>query len=412
MNILVINAGSSSLKYQLINLEDESVSCKGLCERIGFEMANVKHTTKDGRKFEKQIEIKEHKKAFEVVAQLLVDEKFGVLKSLKEISAVGHRIVQGAEIFKESAVVTEKVLQQIEDLSFLAPLHNHAQAQAIKAAIETFGEEVKEVAVFDTSFHQTIPKKAFLYGLPYECYEKYKIRKYGFHGTSHRYVSRKVAKMLGKDVSSLKIVSCHLGNGSSICAIENGKSVDTTMGLTPVDGFLMGTRCGNVDPSCVMFLMKQENLTVDEMVELLNEKSGLLGISGVSSDYRDVKKAALKGNERAKTALEMLAYQIRKKIASCVAAMDGVDVLTFAGGIGENSCDVVISICKNLKFLGAEINEEKAKETVGGKSGIISTNNSKIAICIVPTNEELLIAKDTKKLAFGWNLMNFKKKIK
>ena len=401
MNILVINAGSSSLKYQLINLEDETVVSKGLCERIGFKTAKVKHTTKDGREFVEEMEIKEHKKAFEIVSRLLVDEEFGVLKSLKEISAVGHRIVQGAEVFKESAIVTKKVLQQIEDLSFLAPLHNHAQAQAIKASIATFGEDVKQVAVFDTSFHQTIPKKAFLYGLPYEFYEKYKIRKYGFHGTSHRYVSRKVAKVLGKDIANLKIVSCHLGNGSSICAIENGRSVDTTMGLTPVDGFLMGTRCGNVDPSCIMFLMKQENFAVNEMVELLNEKSGLLGISGVSSDYRDVKKAALNGNERAKMALEMLAYQIRKKIASCVAAMDGIDVLTFAGGIGENSYDLTISICKNLKFLGAEIDEEKAEKTVGGKSGIVSTNNSKIVICVVPTNEELLIAQDTKKLAFG-----------
>ena len=394
VKILVINAGSSSLKYQLIDMQNEKVLAKGLCERIGFDGA-VKHKTFDSRSFSEEREIKDHKIAFEIVAKLLVDEKYGVIKNLKEIAAVGHRIVQGAEIFKESCLVTDKVLEQIDSLSPLAPLHNHAQAKAIKAAIETFGKEVKQVVVFDTSFHQTIEEKAFLYGLPYEAYEKYKIRKYGFHGTSHRYVSAKVCEMLNKDINSVKIVSCHLGNGSSICAIENGKSVETTMGLTPLDGLLMGTRCGNIDPSCLVFLMQQSEIDIKKMDEIMNKRSGLLGISGVSSDYRDVKKAADSGNKRAKLALLMLSYQIRKKIAACVAAMDGIDILTFEGGIGENSYDLTISVCEHLNFLGAKIDVEKTKQTVGGKGGIISTKDSKIDICVVPTNEELLIAKDT-----------------
>lgn len=398
MKILVINAGSSSLKYQLIDMKDEKPIAKGLCERIGEEKGAIKHKTVEGKLFQEEKEIKSHNEAFNFVAELLVDKEFGVVENLDEIFAVGHRIVQGAEVFKDSVIVTDSVLEQIEFLSFLAPLHNHAQAQAIKAAIKTFGEKTPQIAVFDTSFHQTLPKKAFLYGLPYELYEKYKIRKYGFHGTSHRYVSGKVAEMLGKNLKELKIVSCHLGNGSSICAIENGKSVDTTMGLTPLDGFLMGTRCGSVDPSCVMFLIKKKGFSADEISKLMNEESGLLGISGVSGDYRDVKKAAESGNERAKTALSMLSYQIRKKIAACVAAMDGVDVITFEGGIGENSYDLTISICENLKFLGVEIDVEKAKNTVGGKSGIISKETSNVVVAVVPTNEELLIAKDAERL--------------
>ncbi len=398
MKILVINAGSSSLKYQLIEMEDEKVVAKGLCERIGEGKGAIKHKIFSGLEFKEETKINNHNEAFNFVAKLLVDERFGVVKSLDEIVAVGHRIVQGAEIFKESVVVTNQVLEQIELLSFLAPLHNHAQAQAIKAAIETFGEKTPQVVVFDTSFHQTLTKKAFLYGLPYELYEKYKIRKYGFHGTSHRYVSAEVAKMLGKDIKELKIVSCHLGNGSSICAIQNGKSVDTTMGLTPLDGFLMGTRCGSIDPSCVMFLMERKGFSAEQISKLMNEESGLLGISGVSGDYRDVKKAADLGNERAKTALLMLSYQIRKKIAACVAAMDGVDVITFEGGIGENSYDLTISICQNLKFLGVEVDVEKAKQTVNGKRGIISRKSSRVVVAVVPTNEELLIAKDAQRL--------------
>lgn len=397
MKILVINAGSSSLKYQLFDMQDEKVLAKGLCERIG-EKSVIKHKNFKGKTFKEQKDMADHKAAFSFVSKLLVDKTYGVIDSLKEIRAVGHRIVQGAELFKESVVVTQKVLKDIDSLGFLAPLHNHAQAKAIEAAIETFGKDVVEVAVFDTAFHQTLKEEAFLYGLPYEVYKKHKIRKYGFHGTSHRYVSKKVCDMLNLDINKTKIVSCHLGNGSSICAIENGKSVETTMGLTPLDGLLMGTRCGNIDSSCVIFLMQQEGLNEKEMSNIMNKKSGLLGISGISSDYRDVRDAALNGNERAKLSLSMLSYQVRKKIAECVAAMDGIDVLTFEGGIGENSYDLTISVCEHLNFLGAKIDREKAKNTVGGKEGIISTKDSKIYICIVPTNEELLIARDTKKL--------------
>lgn len=393
MKILVINAGSSSLKYQLFDMKNETVVLKGLCERIGEKKGLFKQTSFSGEEFLKEMEIKNHKEAFELVAKFLVDEKFKALKSLNEIFAVGHRIVQGAEIFKESVVVTENVLKQIDFLSSLAPLHNHVQAQTIKAAMEIF-KGIVQVAVFDSAFHQTMEQEAFLYGLPYELYEKYKIRKYGFHGTSHRYVSQRVAKMLGVNLNKSKIVSCHLGNGSSICAIKNGKSVDTTMGLTPLDGLLMGTRCGNLDASCIIFLMKKEGLNHEQLSSLLNKKSGLLGVSGVSSDYRDVKKAAEQQNKRAKIALKMLAYQIRKKIAACVAAMDGIDILTFEGGIGENSCDLIISVCGNLKFLGAEIDKEIAKKPAKAKERIISTKNSKIVIAIVPTNEELLIARD------------------
>lgn len=397
MNILVINAGSSSLKYQLINLQNEKVIANGLCERIG-SVGEVFYKTVDGRVFNQQVKIKDHNEAFNIVAKLLVDCKVGVVDNLKEIVAVGHRIVQGAEIFKESVIVTQQVLEHIESLSYLAPLHNKPQAQAIKAAIKTFGEKTYQVAVFDTSFHQTLPKKAFLYGLPYEIYEKYKIRKYGFHGLSHRYVSLKVAKLLNKDISDLKIVSCHLGNGSSICAIESGKSVDTTMGLTPLDGFMMGTRCGSLDPSCIIYLMEKEHFSTSEISKLMNEQSGLLGVSGVSSDYRDVRKAAAAGNKRAQLAIEMLAYQIRKKIAACVAAMNGVDVITFEGGIGENSYDLTILICEGLKFLGVEIDEDKAKNTIKGKMGAINSSSSKVKVFVIPTNEEFIIAKDAEKL--------------
>lgn len=391
--ILVINAGSSSLKYQLMDMSCEKPIAKGICERIGAG-GTVKHKTSDGRQYEEKQNIKNHKAAFEIVARLLIDEKYGVVRSLDEIAAVGHRIVQGAEIFKKSELVDIGVLQKIESLSALAPLHNHAQAQAIKACIETFGESKKQVVVFDTSFHQTIKEEIFLYGLPYEYYEKYGIRKYGFHGTSHRYVSAKAAEILGKNLKDIKLISCHLGNGSSVCAVKNGESVDTSMGLTPLAGLLMGTRCGDIDPSCVVFLMQHEGLTAADMAKIMNEKSGLLGISGIGSDYRDVKKAADGGNKRAQLALNMLSFQVRKYIAQCVAAMDGVDVLTFAGGIGENCYDLVISVCKNLNFLGAKVDVEKVVDISGGKQGIISSKDSKIDILIVPTNEELLIAKD------------------
>lgn len=400
MNILVINAGSSSLKYQVIDMNNEQILAKGNCERIGIDGA-VTHKTSDDRIFESNFDLPSHKDAFRILSSLLVDKKYGVVNSLKEISAVGHRVVQGAEEFKSSVIVTDEVLKKIESLSVLAPLHNSASVEAIRACQATFDNSTPQVVVFDTSFHQTIPEKAYLYGFPYECYEKYRVRKYGFHGTSHRYVSKRVEKILGKPPESLKIVSCHLGNGSSICAILNGKSIDTTMGLTPLDGVIMGTRTGNVDPSCVTFLMNQMQYNAHDMDIFMNKKSGLFGISGISSDYRDIKKAADSGNKRAKIALDMLSYQIRKGIASSAVAMDGIDVLIFTGGIGENSHCLREDICNHLNIFGIEINKMANAETIHGKEGIISTENSKVSVCIIPTNEELMIAKDALKLTTG-----------
>lgn len=395
MNILVINAGSSSLKYQLIEMEQEKVLAKGICERINIAGSEVTHKTFDGRSVQKNVELNSHKQAFDVVVDLLLSQKFGVLKNLSDVAAVGHRVVQGAEKFKQSVVVDDLVLQEIKNLSVLAPLHNLAHAQAIEACRSALGEEVFQVAVFDSAFHQTIPVYAYLYGLPYEAYEKYRIRKYGFHGTSHRYVSLKVSKMIGRPLSELKIVSCHLGNGSSICAIKFGKSVDCSMGLTPLDGVLMGTRCGSIDPSAVTFLMERQGLTVAQMNKLMNGESGLLGISGVGSDFRDVTKAARGGNERAKIAIEMLAYQVRKRICAAMAAMDGSDVVLFTGGIAENSDFLRSKICSDLGFLGVSLNEAENSNKLQGGEGLISSIDSKIKIFVVATNEELMIARDT-----------------
>lgn len=398
MKILVINAGSSSLKYRLFDMNDEKVLAKGLCERINID-GEVSHKTFDGRKFEKQINLSSHKKAFEVVAKLLISEEFGVLNNLKEVEAVGHRVVQGAEKFNKSVVVNNSVLEEIKNLSSLAPLHNLAHAQAMEACRHALGDDVFQVAVFDTAFHQTIPDYAYIYGLPYELYERYHLRKYGFHGTSHRYVSAKVAKILNKPLANLKIVSCHLGNGSSICAVKFGKSVDTSMGLTPLDGLLMGTRCGSIDPSCVTFLMNEQGLGPDQMNVLMNKKSGLLGISGVSSDFRDVVKAAGEGNKRAKLAINMLAYQVRKRVCSAMAAMDGADVVLFTGGIAENSNFLRSRVCEGLKFAGIDLNEAENGVKINGEEGLISSEESKIKVFVIATNEELMIARDTLELA-------------
>ena len=397
MKILVINAGSSSLKYQLIDMQNEKVLAKGICERVGLD-GELSHKTFDGREFKKKVKMPSHMEAFKQVADLLSSDEFGVLNNLSEVAAVGHRVVQGAEIFHESVVVDEKVLKQIKKLSDLAPLHNLAHAQAMEACKQALGDDVFQVAVFDTAFHQTIPNYAYLYGLPYEFYEKFHIRKYGFHGTSHRYVSLKVSKLLNKPLSDLKIVSCHLGNGSSICAIKFGKSVDNSMGLTPLDGLLMGTRCGAIDPSCLIYLMQKQNLSVDEMNVLMNKKSGLLGISGVSSDFRDVTKAANSGNVRAQIAIKMLAYQVKKRICAAMAAMDGADVVLFTGGIAENSDSLRSMVCKNLGFLGIKLDDEANGKKLLGKEGLISSVDSKIKVFVIATNEELMIARDTVKL--------------
>ena len=393
MIILVVNAGSSSLKYQLLNMENEEVIAKGNADRIGIG-GHISHKTFDGRTVDMDCDFPTHTEAFEKLVEVLTTGDAAVIKSMSEISAVGHRIVQGAEIFTKSVLVTDEVIQQIDDLQELAPVHNHPHALALWACKKVIPETVPQVVVFDTGFHQTMPAKAYMFGLPYECYKDFAVRKYGFHGTSHRFVSQKLAEAMGKDVKDLKIVSCHLGNGSSITAVDGGKSVDTSMGFTPLDGVLMGTRSGCVDPSAVTFVQKKLGLSASEMSEYLNKKSGFLGISGVSSDNRDITKAAEEGNERAILAGDMLVYQIKKYIGSYAAAMNGLDAVLFTGGIGENATDVREKVCADMSFFGIEIDSE-LNSTIRGKLQKISTENSKVEVWVVPTNEELLIARDT-----------------
>lgn len=399
MKILVINAGSSSLKYQLIDMENEQVLAKGNCERIGMEDGIFTHKTDDGRELKKDsIEMKDHTAAFGEVKNALIDDEYGVIKELSEVSAVGHRIVQGGALFSESVVVDDKVIEGIESLIPLAPLHNKAHVQGIRASIEVFGKDVPEVVVFDTAFHSTMPEKAYIFNVPYEYYEKYSIRRYGFHGTSHRYVSARCAELMDKDIKDTKIVTCHLGNGSSITAIDGGKVIDTSMGLTPLDGFMMGTRTGTLDPSVVTFIMEKEGLTPTEMDDIMNKKSGLLGISGVSSDDRDVTEAAQSGNKRAKLAQDILEYQITKFVAGYIAALGGCDSIVFTAGLGENQYHHRQNVCDALSFMGVKIDPELNKNTVLGKEGKISTDDSKIGVYVIPTNEELVIARDTKEL--------------
>ncbi len=396
MKILVINAGSSSLKYQLINMEDESVIAKGNCDRIGID-GHIKHTTFDGRKYEEDCSFPTHTEAFEKLVEVLTKSDASVLKSMDEVSAVGHRIVQGAEVFDKTTLVTDEVIQQIDDLSELAPVHNHPHALALRACKKVIPATTPQVVVFDTAFHQTMPEKAYMYGLPFECYEKYHVRKYGFHGTSHRFVTQALADALGKDIKDLKIVSCHLGNGSSITAVEGGKSIDTSMGFTPLDGVIMGTRCGAVDASAVTFIADKMHLSPKEMSDYLNKKSGFLGISGISSDNRDITDAAEHGDKKAKLAGEMLRYEIKKYIGSYAAVMNGLDAVIFTGGIGENSDDVRADVCHNMEYLGIKF-DDAANKGLRGKLARISAPDSKVEVWVVPTNEELLIARDTKAL--------------
>lgn len=395
MKILVINAGSSSLKYQLFDMDNETVLAKGNCERIGID-GIFTHKTTDGRVLKRDVAMPDHKVAFMQVKDALVDKEYGVIGSLSEISALGHRIVQGGSLFSKSELVTDEVIEGIESLIPLAPLHNKGHVQAIRASQEVFGKDVPEVVVFDTAFHSTMPDYAYIYPIPYEYYEKYKIRRYGFHGTSHRYVTNRCAELMGVDIKEIKIISCHLGNGSSITAVDSGKVIDTSMGLTPLDGFMMGTRTGTLDPSVVTFLAEKEHLSPEEMSDLLNKKSGLLGISGVSSDDRDVTKAAEEGNERAILAHEMLVYEISKFIGSYYVALDGCDVITFTAGLGENQAHHRERICKMLSCLGVKIDKKLNDEMILGKEGLISTPDSKIKVYVIPTNEELVIARDTK----------------
>ena len=398
MKILVINAGSSSLKYQLIDMQGEKVLAKGNCERIGIDGGIVGYKNIYGKEKELNVDMQNHTEAFMQVKNLLLDKEVGVIKDLSEVSAIGHRIVQGGSLFCKSVLIDDEVIKKIEELIPLAPLHNGAHVQGIKACFDVFGKDVPEVAVFDTAFHCTMPEKAYMYTIPYEYYEKYGIRRYGFHGTSHRYVSHRAAELMGKDIKDLKIITCHLGNGSSITAIDGGKVIDTSMGLTPLDGFIMGTRTGALDPSVVTFIAEKENMTPCEMNEMLNKKSGLLGISGVSSDDRDITTAAKCGNKRACLAQEIFRYQVLKFIGSYVAALNGCDAIVFTAGLGENQPSHRAAICENLSYLGVEIDPKLNEAMIRGKEGKISTENSKIDVYVIPTNEELVIARDTKKI--------------
>lgn len=392
MKILVVNAGSSSLKYQLLDMKDESVIAKGNCDRIGID-GHVSAKTGDGRHIEEDCIFPTHTEAFEKLVEVLTSGETKVIDSMSEISAVGHRIVQGAEIFKETCLVTDEVIDQIDSLAELAPVHNHPHALALRACKAVIPAGTPQVVVFDTAFHSTMPRKAYLYGLPYECYTDLHVRKYGFHGTSHRFVSGELARVMGKPIEELKIVSCHLGNGSSITAINGGKSVDTSMGFTPLDGLVMGTRCGSVDPSAVDYVEKKMGFTPDQMTEYMNKKSGFLGLSGIGSDNRDIQAAASEGNERALIVSEIFAYQIKKFIGSYAAAMNGLDAVIFTGGIGENAPEVRAAACSNLDILGIHIDAEK--NLCRGILKEISTDDSKTKVYVIPTNEELLIARDT-----------------
>lgn len=391
MNVLVINCGSSSLKYQVINSDTEEVLAKGLCERIGID-GRLVYQPKGGEKETTEAAMPTHTEAVRMVLDALVNPKTGVLKNLKEIDAVGHRVVHGGEAFAETVLLDDKVIAAVEECSDLAPLHNPANLIGVRACQEVL-PGVPMVGVFDTAFHQTMPKEAFLYGIPYEYYEKYKVRKYGFHGTSHSYVSKRAAEILGKPYDSLKTIVCHLGNGASICAVDKGRSVDTSMGLSPLEGLVMGTRSGDIDPSAMEFIAKKENLDMAGILNVLNKESGVEGLSGVSSDFRDLEKAAKEGNERAQIAREVFVHRVLKYIGGYVAVMNGVDVICFTAGLGENDGLIRQMICKNLEYLGIHIDGEANK--VRGEEKVISTPDSKVTVLAVPTNEELAICRET-----------------
>ena len=394
MKILVINAGSSSLKYQLIDMETEAVLAKGLCERIGID-GHLKHTPLvEGREvFNEDVAMPTHSEAIAAVIDKLTSPQYGVVNSMKEIDAVGHRVVHGGEKFASSVLITDDVMKAIEECIPFAPLHNPANITGIKACQAVMGK-VPMVAVFDTAFHQTMPGKAYMYALPYQYYLSNGVRRYGFHGTSHRYVSSRCAELMGKPIEELKIVSCHMGNGSSLAAIDHGKCVDTSMGFTPLVGLPMGTRCGDLDAGVIQFLMNKYGYSIDEMLNILNKKSGVLGVSGVSSDFRDLDKAASEGNERAKLALDMFHYWVAKVAGSYVAAMNGVDSIVYTAGVGENSSATRAAISEYFGYLGVKIDAEANKKR--GEDIEISTPDSKVKVFVIPTNEELVIARDTR----------------
>lgn len=393
MKILVINCGSSSLKYQLIDMSNNGVLAQGLVERIGID--GILTQKVDGReKYVVETDLKDHQIAIDLVLKTLIDEKQGVIKSMDEISAVGHRVVHGGEKYSESVLVTDEVLESLQELIKLAPLHNPANIIGIKAC-QALMPNTPMVAVFDTAFHQTMPQKAFMYPVPYEYYEEDHIRRYGFHGTSHKYVSGEVAKWMNKEISDLKIITCHLGNGVSVTAVNGGKSIDTTMGFTPLDGIIMGSRSGSIDPAIVTFLQKEKGYSADEVNDILNKKSGVLGVSGIGTDFRDIRAAAEKNNERALLTMDIYGYQIKKQIGAYAAAMGGLDAVVFTAGIGEHAPEVRIRALTNMEFLGIDIDSAKNDNQNIGDGMEISTPDSKVKLYVIPTNEELMIAEET-----------------
>lgn len=399
MKILVLNCGSSSIKYQLLsmnNSDNAEILAKGIIERIGIKNGELTHKTIDDKKYSFVTDIPDHTKGIDLILAALLSSDHGVIKSIDEIAAVGHRVAHGGQYFAESAFITKDVIDKIEECIELAPLHNPANLKGI-LAMEKLIPSVPQVAVFDTSFHQTMEPKVFLYGLPYEYYQKYKVRRYGFHGTSHKYVAEKACKLVGWDWNDKKVISCHLGNGASVAAIKNGKSVDTSMGFTPVEGLMMGTRAGDLDLGALLFIAEKEDLTIKDTNDTINKRSGLVGVSGISSDMRDIEKASAEGNERAKIAFEMFAYRVKKYIGAYSAAMGGVDLILFTGGIGENGCDMRRLVCTDLEYLGIDFDAEKNK----GKRGVdleLTKPNSKTKVVVVTTNEELVIARDTQRI--------------
>lgn len=395
MNVLVINCGSSSLKFQLINTDSEEILASGICDRIGIDNSVMHYKTRENKKLEFAENMPNHSKAIEMVLDALTNKQHGAIKSLDDIKAIGHRVVHGGEFFKESVLINDIVIKHIKECSDLAPLHNPAHLMGIEACIEKM-PHTPMVAVFDTAFHQSMPARAYIYGVPYEWYEKHKVRRYGFHGTSHKYVSEKTAEFLGLDYHNSKIIVCHLGNGSSISAIKNGQCIDTSMGLTPLEGLIMGTRSGDIDPAIIEYISKREDLDIQSILNVLNKKSGVLGISGVSSDFRDLLDADLGGHERSKLARLAFAYRVMKYVGAYCAAMNGVDAVSFCAGVGENAKFIRGMIVKHLEFLGVELDEEA--NNICGKEVVISTPDSKVKVCVIPTNEELVIARDTKSI--------------
>lgn len=396
MKILVLNSGSSSIKYKLYDMDNESVLAQGGVERIGLDKAFIKVKLPNGEKKQIMADLPTHKEGVSLVFNCLLDPEFGAIKSLDDIEAVGHRIVQGGDKYDKSVILTKQVEKDIEELCDLAPVHNAGHLKGIRAVNELM-PNTPQVCVFDNAFHSTMPDYAYLYAIPYDLYENYHVRRYGFHGTSHRYVSHRVCEILGLDFNKAKIITCHIGNGASVAAITNGKVLDTSMGLTPLEGLMMGTRCGDIDPSAVTYLMDKLDKKPQEMCDYLNKKSGVIGITGISSDMRDIENAAKEGNERAQLALKMYDYRIKKYIGAYAAALGGVDVVVFTAGVGENQTGTRAQACKGLEFMGIKIDEAK-NATIHGEEAIISTPDSKVKVVVVPTDEEIVIARDTKEL--------------